>query len=126
MSSEYTEPVYIEVLRECSAQLEQWGEQNHPMLDPILLKRPGGCGPARMANEYEVPTETRARGLLERAAEKSELTYMHILLEEVCEAIACLDDEKAMRGELIQVAAVAISMVEAIDRQESLEAENDE
>lgn len=42
-------------------------------------------------------------------------TWRHVLLEEVFEALAEQDPER-LRGELVQVAAVAVRWVEAIDR----------
>ena len=51
-------------------------------------------------------------------ASRGELTYGAVLLEEVCEAYA-EDDPAKVRAELIQVAAVAVAMVEKIDREAS-------
>jgi hypothetical protein len=107
--------VLDEIAEEMAAQIVQWGEQNHPMLDQTLLKRKGGCEPARMTREYELPSETRAKFLLDEAFKKGEGTYMHILVEEVAEA-ASEFDLKRMRVELKQVAAVAATMMQAIDR----------
>lgn len=107
------------VAGERSRQDRKWGLQDHPSLDPVILARAHGPAdriPERMAQEYEIPSEARAKFLCSAAAEKSQLTFAHILVEEVAEAIACLRDEQAMRGELIQVAAVAIAWIEAIDR----------
>ena len=42
-------------------------------------------------------------------------TWSSVLMEEVCEALA-EDDPRAMRAELIQVAAVVVRMVAQIDR----------
>lgn len=49
------------------------------------------------------------------ATDLNRLTYRHVLLEEVYEALAESDPAK-LRAELVQVAAVAIQWVEAIDR----------
>ena len=51
----------------------------------------------------------------EDAMKAGELTYGHILQEEYMEALA-ERDPAAIRRELIQVAAVAVAWVEAIDR----------
>ena len=42
-------------------------------------------------------------------------TWAHILVEEVCEALAA-DDPDALRTELVQVAAVAVVWAEALDK----------
>jgi hypothetical protein len=47
-----------------------------------------------------------------------QLTWRDILLEEVYEAFAETDSDR-LREELIQVAAVALSWVDAIDRRKS-------
>jgi hypothetical protein len=41
--------VIDEVLVERRRQDERWGEQNHPDVDQVLMTRPGGCSPQRMA-----------------------------------------------------------------------------
>lgn len=104
-----------DVIRERQAQESKWGQQNHPWLDPVLLNRNGGASPQRLAEEYEIPTESRAKFLCENAFKIGIGSYAHILVEEVAEAVAEQDEAKA-RIELIQVAAVAVAAVEAIDR----------
>lgn len=54
-----------------------------------------------------------------RATAAMEVTFMHILLEEVMEALAESDEDR-LRAELIQVAAVAAKWVQAIDRRRVL------
>lgn len=94
-----TAKVSNEVLAERLRQNEKWGEQNHPN---------GTAGRyATLANFYREATDL--------AASDGSLTYRHILLEEVFEAMA-EDDPAKLRIELIQVAAVAVQWVEAIDR----------
>jgi DNA-binding PucR family transcriptional regulator len=91
--------VLAEVAAERRRQDARWGEQNHP----------DGAGPA-YAEEA-----SRRREECERAAEAGQLTWRHILLEEVAEAGA-EHEPKRLREELIQVAAVAVAWAEAIDR----------
>lgn len=81
-------------------QDDKWGEQNHP----------DGTGGAWFGAMAE-----RKRDDADTAAAKGFLTWRHILAEEVYEALAETDPAK-LREELIQVAAVAVSWVEAIDR----------
>lgn len=108
--------VLTEVGGERAAQDAKWGEQNHPDLDQVLLNRPGGCTPQRMAEEYEIPTASRARFLCDTKHQRGQGTWADILVEEVAEAIGTNGDTGALRTELIQVAAVAVAWVEAIDR----------
>ncbi|SIJ51605.1 Uncharacterised protein [Mycobacteroides abscessus subsp. bolletii] len=110
-------------------QQDKWGEQNHPGVHPVLIQRPGGCTTQRMAQEYEIPTANRARFICQCAAECGEVTWGHILIEEVAEAIeaATLYEEALQRGggtqptarrlvvnELVQVAAVAVQWAEKL------------
>ena len=108
----YINSVLEEIQQERIKQDQRWGEQNHPILDEILLCR----DPERMCQQYEIPSEPRARQLLEFAEEKGELTYMHILMEEVSEVASTGNQIQETRKELVQVAAVACAMIESIDR----------
>jgi hypothetical protein len=90
----------LEIDAEMGRQQAAWGEQNHPdgtgrLLDPLCV-----------AADKEACEEARSRG---------QLTWRHILQEEVSEAFAETDPMR-LRTELIQVGAVAASWIEAIDR----------
>ena len=99
MSRVETSAVIREVRDEREAQDQKWGEQNHP----------DGTGlPYTHDAEYQ-------KRVTDSAAEAGSLTWRDILLEEVYEALA-EDDFARLREELIQVAAVAVGWVEAIDR----------
>jgi hypothetical protein len=95
-----TKAVLKEVAAERGRQQETWGEQNHP----------DGTG----------TTSLRGAGGLSRercdaAFAEGNGTWEHILTEEVYEAFA-EQDPAALRAELVQVAAVAVAWIEAIDR----------
>lgn len=90
----------LEVLGERERQDARWGEQNHP----------DGTG-----DLVEVADAVFTRQLCDDAFRDGEGTWLHILAEEVAEAFAESDPAK-LRVELIQVAAVAVAWVEAIDR----------
>jgi hypothetical protein len=92
--------VLRDVLAERVAQDHRWGRQDHP----------DGTGNA----DLRVAAE-QARAACQRAAGDGSLTWRHILTEEVAEAFAEPDIEQ-VRSELIQVAAVAVAWIEAIDR----------
>lgn len=104
-----------EVFHETNAQLTKWGVQDHPM----------GTGPDRRLLRYtDVNLDLRTGKELEHIfRDKTEKvfkqespfysevgTYWDILLEEVFEAGAEKDPVK-MEEELVQVAAVAVSMI---------------
>jgi hypothetical protein len=77
---------------ERQAQLAKWGEQHHP--DGT------GLHPARQKQLAD-----EARALCQRAAREGFLTWSHILMEEVREAMA-EENPAALRTELVQCAAV--------------------
>jgi len=121
--STHRQEVLGEIDAERTSQDAKWGEQNHPDVDRVLTDREGGCSIAEMAGWYSAPTATAARDLCDLAAKRGGCTWAHILVEEVAEAIeaATLEqqdaiDAGALRKELVQVAAVAVSWIEAIDR----------
>lgn len=102
--------VIVEVMHERCRQHEKWGQQNH-------------CdGTGSISNAIDWQTHHAPSVFAEICKEKcreaaaaGEVTYAHILLEEVAEAFA-ESDAKRLRAELLQVAATAVQWVEAIDR----------
>lgn len=102
-------PVLLEVDTERDGQDEKWGEQNHP----------DGTGYAYLQEKAD-----QARRDCNLAAATGTVTWRHILREEYYEALACTDDQQ-LRAELVQVAAVAVSWIEAIDRRHLLPAGDD-
>lgn len=97
--------VLQEILQERAAQDRTWGEQNHPLHSPL---DPDGIH--HLGRPY-AHLETEAK----RRFEAGERSGALILLEEVFEALAAKDLVSA-RTELVQVAAVAVMIVEGIDR----------
>lgn len=106
------EKIFNEIKLEREKQDAKWGEQNHPILDQILIDRSG----ERMCEEYEIPTEDRARQMVNIHAERGDLTYMHILMEEISEVASCGANTEELRKELIQSASVLVAMIESLDR----------
>lgn len=94
-----TTGVLVEVREERERQTETFGEQNLPNGTSVTY--------ASQANAYRANTDT--------AAKLGGLSWRHVLVEEVFEALAEIDPV-ALRAELVQVAAVAVSWCEAIDR----------
>ena len=103
--------VIYDVTAEIDRQKEIWGEQNHPSVDPIIV----GRGSQRMCEEYEIPTEVRAKFMCQEAERKGQLTWAHIAVEELSEAVSA-ETEEDRREELVQLAAVIVNWIDSIDR----------
>jgi hypothetical protein len=88
-----------EIQQERERQDAKWGQQNHPIGTGVVYRH--------LANYF--------RELCDNAFKNGHGTYAHILLEEVAESMAELTPD-GVRGELIQVAAVVVAMIEKIDR----------
>ena len=102
-----------EVGIERTAQDAQWGEQNHssgtgPTTPPLWRSRLNAAMTARELAE-------QATSSCDSAADRGDLTWTDILLEETFEALAENEGDN-LREELIQVAAVAVAWIECIDR----------
>ncbi|MCI3246482.1 NUDIX hydrolase [Streptomyces spinosisporus] len=89
-----------EIVAERERQDAKWGEQNHP----------DGTG-----NQSQQERADFARRWCDSAFQSGYGTWADVLAEEVAEASAESDPAK-LRTELIQVAAVAINWIGAIDR----------
>lgn len=89
-----------------------------PDVDQVLMFREGGCTDLRMAQEYEIPTSSRAKFMTDTAFGRGRGTWAHILVEEVAEAIeaATTGASADLRTELLQVAAVAMRWIDTIDQ----------
>lgn len=100
----------LEVVNEQLRQLEMWGAQHHPDYTNYTLLP--SC-----PEVYLIPTTRAARNFCERKAQSGKLSWSDILIEEVLEVLdeAKAGNVKELREELIQVAAVCCSWVDAID-----------
>jgi hypothetical protein len=94
--------ILAEITAERARQDAKFGEQNHPDGTGEIYRRDADL----------------ARDRCQRAHRRGGLTFQHILDEEVAEAYAESDPAK-LREELVQVAAVAVAWIEAIDRRET-------
>lgn len=102
-----------EVFRETDQQLVKWGVQDHPMgTGPTLTFTHLPVGSHYL---HAVDFEEWARDRTDDSAKRGDVTYEKILTEEFAEAIA-EDDPVKLEAELIQVAAVAVSMIAASRR----------
>lgn len=92
--------ILAEVQAERERQDARWGEQNHP----------DGTGDRRWSAAANV-----VRGEVDDDARRGRTTWNGVLREEVFEVLAEEDPGK-IRAELVQVAAVAVAWIAAIDR----------
>ena len=120
-SAEFRERItkaVTDVVAERLRQETKWGEQNHPMILPPPAW--GYDSPHVEAERLNLPSARTARDACEWAHRSNRGTYTHILVEEVAEFVeACVlhgETSDEARAEMVQVAAVALAMLEAIDR----------
>jgi len=106
------------VIAERQRQDAKWGEQNHPMLR--LAARRAFVAYDVAANTALLPTAARAREHCNHEHRSGDGSYVSILVEEVSEFFeACYahgETSDEARAEMVQVAAVALAMLECIDR----------
>lgn len=123
--------VYALIDAERARQDAKWGEQRHPDVDRVLTDRvPSpyhkssfampGCTPARMAEEYGIPTASRAKANCDGAARSGHPTWAHIAVEELAEVVEAATLAQQRQGpeedvdkELVQLAAVCVQWLEA-------------
>lgn len=101
--------ILAEVFGETEEQYDKWGQQDHPLVseeDPTGIYFLG-----RTYRTLELIAKERAR--------RGERSWSLIELEEIFEAVSERDVIKA-RAEWVQVAAVAVQAVAAIDRARGL------
>jgi len=107
---------YRDIRDERAAQHRKWGQQDHPDGAIRLVARINGSPVEWLAEDLEIPTAPRAKANCDAAARAGRLHWSVILVEEVAEAVDAIGDYEALRAELVQVAAVAVAWIEAIDR----------
>lgn len=106
-----------EVTNERVRQDKKWGEQNHPdrMPEDVVIAA------AQLSTE-PLPDNTRFLGMLANVRRindalnaQGKASWDYILLEEVLEALTA-ETEEERRAELVQVTAVGMAWIEALDR----------
>lgn len=110
--------VLSEVAEERARQDAKWGEQNHPDVD-VMVARLHGAGAASLAARlYRIPTAGAAQAETDAAARSGQCSWAHIAVEELAELVeaAALGDAAAVRTEALQLAAVCVQWVQALDR----------
>ena len=118
--------IFADIDAERLRQDAKWGAQNHADVDPVLTGRVGGCTSRRMAEELGIPTAGRARANCDGEAQLGRCTWSLIAVEELAEAVEVATEAAQgrapvahVRTELVQLAAVIVAWVEAIDRRPS-------
>jgi hypothetical protein len=110
--------VLAEVLEERHRQDEKWGVQNHPVFTDLSdIPLVDQAEREHLANWMKRHNH--------RAVKEGVIGWDTILAEEIAEAYAEVGDHgepNNYRGELIQVAAVVVAMIENLDR--DMEAKN--
>jgi hypothetical protein len=105
------------VVAERLTQNIKWGLQRHPTLNPVSnqLKQLPGV----QTVQFGLPTVEHARKDCDLAESRGELTWTHIAVEELAEAVeaAVLHGETSteLREELVQLAAVVFAWIESVD-----------
>lgn len=110
--------VLVEVARERARQDAKWGPQDHPDADPVIVGL-GLTGPD-LCMELEIPSQERAKELCRAAGNRGADHWGAILVEELAEAVEAIGNDAALRAELVQVAAVAVAWIEAVDRRQAV------
>lgn len=108
--------VLEDVSRERERQDDKWGEQSHA--DRMPSEYPYGDTPdyVKTAQHWKDLNDVRVAWMNEQGKTSDcNAAWDGILLEEVYEALAETEPDK-VRAELVQVAAVAVNWIEAIDR----------
>lgn len=107
--------VLDEVAEERRRQDAKWGQQNHLNGTSSDSVWAAWITPLEELGPAGIQSREAARRLCDSRFRQGSGTWLDILLEEVAEAFA-EDDVRGLRVELIQVAAVTVAWVEAIDR----------
>lgn len=110
-----------EIRAEATRSIEKHGEQGHlPMgtgpetLPLAVMPHIGDMRPHVSAESLAVRATLDTKAHSQNEGGDGTVTWWHILREEVFEA-AAEDDPAALRAELVQVAAVALKMIDALD-----------
>lgn len=101
--------ILAEVLNERFRQDSKWGLQDHPNgTGPDLILFPHGVGTFQQIRDD-------AKQFTDQSTLDGSLTYADVLVEEVFEALA-ESDPATLRVELVQIAAVCVQWIQALDR----------
>lgn len=106
-------PIFDELLEERRRQDAKWGEQNHPSVPQTatgyVYRADEVCGALR------IPSEGFAKKVCAFRVATGTLSWSDIALEELAEAVSA-PTEGMRRDELVQLGAVIVAWIQAIDR----------
>jgi hypothetical protein len=115
--------IFAEIDAERERQDAKRGEQNHPMTGATFPR--GDSKNGRNAREivaryFGIPTEAEAKQRCDDEHKAGRGTFTHIAVEEMAKFVAaCVQYGNASpeaRAELVQLTAVCVAMIEAVDR----------
>ena len=116
------EEIFAEISAERERQEKKFPNQEIPVVCAVLTGRAGGCDEQRMAEEYEIPTQVRAKFLTDTADERRQLTWAHVLVEELAEFVGDATAfsgspprDEMVRKEALQLAACCVRFIEYLD-----------
>lgn len=105
--------ILAEIKAERDRQDAKWGEQNHPLVHKSLSLQ-------LMLGHYGVHHERYAKLVCDTEHREGRGTYGSIIVEELSESLCAAyehgNTSPQCREELIQLAAVVVGAIEAIDR----------
>lgn len=127
--------VLTQIKAEAARSIEKHGEQRHlpmgtgpdsrpldtmdylrPLFDDVTAMYGRGLRPSTDARHLADQATLDTKAHSQNEGGDGTITWWHILREEVFEA-AAESDPDALRAEMIQVAAVALKMIDALDHQ---------
>ena len=106
-------PLFAAIQREQDRQIAKWGVQDHPSFHDTV-------------HHEALVRDDAVRFFKDACAESASagtLTWEEIFLEEMAEARAEINNDENLKTELIQIAAVALSWIESINRKKAQEDE---
>ncbi|WP_337004057.1 MULTISPECIES: hypothetical protein [unclassified Microbacterium] len=117
-------PVLAEILAEATRSIEKHGEQRHlpmgtgpdehPLATIAALDDHTGLHPHMLAEEIASVATRDTKAHSENEGGDGTVTWWQILREEVFE-VAAENERRELRAELVQVAAVTLKMIDALD-----------
>lgn len=121
-------PVLAEILAEATRSIEKHGEQRHlpmgtgpdahPLATAAALDGATGLHPHMTAEEIASVATLDTKAHSQNEGGDGTVTWWQILREEVFEA-AAENGRRELRAELVQVAAVTLKMIDALDAEDA-------
>lgn len=106
--------VFADISAERERQDAKWGPvRKQPNVDPVLAAR--GADHEEISAAHFIPTAELAKRLFEIMRKEGRVSFTHIVVEELAEAVEVHDDPVRLREELVQVAASVVKWIEALD-----------